>query len=852
MVREKMFKKNLTSRIKAAEKKRKANLNRTISSNIMKPRACQYAEYYNTCPVEENTILYEAFYGRGLLCNVNAIFHAFMKRADFSDYKHIWVIDDFESNAVILKEFEDIPNITFVEFLSNEYFKCLASVKYLINNVMFPSYFVKKEDQVYVNTWHGIPLKTLGYDQVNGNMATGNTIRNFLNADYLVSPCSYHTEIYKHAFKLEGIYNGKIIEEGQPRNDLTIHADRGVILERMRRNGVMVEKDKKIILYAPTWKGQNYSNPTVNPEEYFEFIRYIESRIDTQKYQVLVKPHQVVYQYMKEETADTGQFVPAVLDANEVLAVTDILISDYSSIYFDFMVTGRPILFYIPDIDSYKDYRGLYLGLDELPGPVTEELSEIGNWLCDINNVWEKYKSCYEKQRDKYVYLDDGASADRVLEIILDNAETYHVIPTLQNDKKRMLMYIGVTHVNGITETFGSLLNMIDYDKFDVSVIALNSDNPYEREKLESFNSNARILMRVGTYVMTLEESLKNSIVVDYGLRKETMEYYDEVIYERELRRSVGNADFDYVVNYTGYSPIYGLIFMQAKGAKRYVWQHNDLEQDMKKEVKGKKVNKQPLESIFTLYPYHDKIVACSKSVMEINRSNLSTPETYSKFAYCKNTLNFERVIEGIENRDIFEYKGRRYFLKKSIHEDAKGAPQIAVLPLPEPGIVSFVTIGRLSPEKNHENLISAFFRFHKKYANTQLYIMGEGLLKEKLQEIVLQKNAKEYIKILGNVSNPFGLLKECDCFILPSYFEGQPIVLLEARTVGMPIIVSDFSTVKDSLIPDGQLLIGHSEDDIYNGLTAFCEGNIPVTKFDPEQYNKEAYEEFEALFREV
>lgn len=129
---------------------------------------------------------------------------------------------------------------------------------------------------------------------------------------------------------------------------------------------------------------------------------------------------------------------------------------------------------------------------------------------------------------------------------------------------------------------------------------------------------------------------------------------------------------------------------------------------------------------------------------------------------------------------------------------------------------------------------------------------MGEGLLKEKLQEIVLQKNAKEYIKILGNVSNPFGLLKECDCFILPSYFEGQPIVLLEARTVGMPIIVSDFSTVKDSLIPDGQLLIGHSEDDIYNGLTAFCEGNIPVTKFDPEQYNKEAYEEFEALFREV
>lgn len=847
-----MSKRNLSKRIKAAEKKRKTNMNRTINASVMKTRASLYAEYYNTCPVEDKTVLYEAFYGRGMLCNVNGIFRAFMKRKDFSEYTHIWVIEDFESNAAILKEYENMPNVRFVEFLSDDYFKCLASVKYLINNVMFPAYFVKKDEQVYINTWHGIPLKTLGYDQVDGNIATGNTIRNFLNTDYLVSPCAYHTEIYKHAFKLEGIYNGKIIEEGQPRNDLTVHADKKAILERMKRNGVRIEDGKKIILYAPTWKGQNYSNPTVNPEEYFEFIRYIESRIDTEKYQVLVKPHQVVYQYMKEETANTEQFVPAVLDANEVLAVTDILISDYSSIYFDFMVTERPILFYIPDIDSYKDYRGLYLGLEELPGPVTEELSEIGDWLCDIDNVQKQNESRYREQKEKYVYLDDGASSDRVLEIVLDGAENYHVIPTLLNDKKRMLLYIGVTHVNGITETFGSLLNMIDYDKFDVSVIALNSGDAYEQEKLKNLNSNARVLMRVGTYAMTVEENVKNSIVVDYGLRKETMEYYDAALYERELRRSVGNATFDYVVNYTGYSPIYGLIFMQAKGARRYMWQHNDLEQDMKKVVKGKQVNRQALEAVFTLYPYQDKIVACSRSVMETNRKNLSTPETYDKFTYCKNTLNFDRVIDGMKNRDIIEYKGKRYFLKKTIEENAIEAPAVETLLLPEEGMVSFVTIGRLSPEKNHENLIRAFFRFHKKYPNAQLYIMGDGLLKEKLQELVLQKNAKDYIKVLGNVSNPFGLLKECDCFILPSYFEGQPIVLLEARTVGMPIIVSDFSTVKDSLIPNGQMLIGHSEEDIYDSLVAFCEGNVPVTKFDSEQYNREAYDEFEALFQEV
>ena len=145
-----------------------------------------------------------------------------MKRKDFNLYTHVWVLDDFEGNARIVEDYKQYKNVIFVEFLSNEYLKYLASAKYLINNVTFPPYFTKKKEQVYLNTWHGIPLKTLGYDQVNGSVEVANTIRNFLCADYLLSPCSYQTEIYKKAFKLEGIYEGKIIEEGQPRNDLSL------------------------------------------------------------------------------------------------------------------------------------------------------------------------------------------------------------------------------------------------------------------------------------------------------------------------------------------------------------------------------------------------------------------------------------------------------------------------------------------------------------------------------------------------------------------------------------------------------------------------------------------------------
>ena len=95
-----------------------------------------------------------------------------------------------------------------------------------MNNVTFPAYFTKKEGQIYVNTWHGIPLKHLGYDMPNGNVEVSNTVRNFLHTDYLISASPFLTEVYKYAYKMDNIYNGKIIEEGYPRLDILFRFSR--------------------------------------------------------------------------------------------------------------------------------------------------------------------------------------------------------------------------------------------------------------------------------------------------------------------------------------------------------------------------------------------------------------------------------------------------------------------------------------------------------------------------------------------------------------------------------------------------------------------------------------------------
>ena len=159
---------------------------------------------------------------------------------------------------------------------------------------------------------------------------------------------------------------------------------------------------------------------------------------------------------------------------------------------------------------------------------------------------------------------------------------------------------------------------------------------------------------------------------------------------------------------------------------------------------------------------------------------------------------------------------------------------------------VRYITIGRTSPEKNQEALIEAFRRFVEEGNNAMLYILGDGKLKGQLQQQVRSCGMENRIILPGFVDNPYEMMKRCDCFILPSLHEGQPVVILEARVLKKPIIVSDFSSVVDSLRPDGQYLIHKDVDSILDGLRAFVRGDVPVdTAFDINVYNQEALDEF-------
>ena len=201
------------------------------------------------------------------------------------------------------------------------------------------------KQKIYINTWHGTPLKTLGKDMEGPIGQHKNIQRNFLHSDYILSPNKFTSEKLIDSHDLEGLYNGEIIEEGYPRMDLTFNTDKEE-LRKTLENIIELDPHKKIILYAPTWRGEVGSVSNIN-EELFNHISALNEKIPDD-YQLILKVHTLLFKYIKHDEQLMNKCIPDCIDTNELLSLVDILITDYSSIFFDYMATNKPIsVFYV-------------------------------------------------------------------------------------------------------------------------------------------------------------------------------------------------------------------------------------------------------------------------------------------------------------------------------------------------------------------------------------------------------------------------------------------------------------------------------------------------------------------------
>ncbi len=542
-----------------------------VVNDIMKDRRLRgrtaYTYFYKHVPVKDNVVLYESFGGAGMVCNPYAIFLQLLNDPGYSRMKHVWVLDHLKDHSLLLKEYENRKNVVFVRHNSVQYLYYLCCAKYLFNNNSFPMYFTKKKEQISVNTWHGIPLKTLGFDMPDGAEESHNVIRCFLQSDYMLSANSFLTDIYNHAYKLADIYQGKIIEEGYPRLDTLFRFPREQVIEKLKKYGVSVDASKKIILYAPTWKGKSWREADTGAEQFFTFKEKLENLIDTGKYQILVKVHKLVYEKAKNELNHEA-FIPASMDANEVLSISDILVSDYSSIFFDYLALGRPILFYMPDLEEYKEERGVYFGTDVLPGPKYTTVENLAEGIEAVEKGYREYDEKYRAAAKWSNAVNNRNIAARVIDIIFEKKEKNYKIYKQNTGKKRVFIYPGPMRKDEKTSALLHILNTFDYDKFDVTMEVTDPGTGEEKEMLALVNKNVRILVRKTAMNLSFGEQVCEKQGAGNSRRNK---HFLEAA-RREYNRFYNDVTFDYVISFEGTDDIYiNIVITQNRNARHIV-----------------------------------------------------------------------------------------------------------------------------------------------------------------------------------------------------------------------------------------------------------------------------------------
>ena len=275
------------------------------------------------------------------------------------------------------------PRVRVVRYRSASYFKALATTKYLVNNVTFPALFAKRDEQVYLNTWHGTPLKRMGRDVAGPYSHIANTVANFEAADLLLSSGDYMTSVmYSGAFGI----SRSVVETGTPRVD--------------QQFGQVQD----LVLYAPTWQEASYTQAVTDTDALVQRMAAL-----AQAGPVGLRVHGKIAAAVAADPRLRPYLVAG--DTNELLGRSRVVITDYSSVAFDALATGAQVLFFTPD--PYP--RGVYLADADLPGPRTDSLSRLVDWIA------EPPARDSDALRRRFTPFEDGKATQRVVELLLSH-----------------------------------------------------------------------------------------------------------------------------------------------------------------------------------------------------------------------------------------------------------------------------------------------------------------------------------------------------------------------------------------------------------------------------------------------
>ena len=324
---------------------RRATQLRRVARKIGLAALTSCARAVRAWPVERDLVVYESFAGNGMLCNPEAIFRALLADPEQQHLRHVWVLADLGAYA---------SSRGGVQARRSGALRPagVARVRPGAGDGRAASSTTRPSRPTGASV-PGRPISTRGTGRRSRRWATtrrraggapANVLRNLMMADYLLSTSEFMSEqMYEHAYRLVNIAPGRLVEVGYPRTDLQFgdERQRAATRARLRSEGVVVADDQSLVLLAPTWKGESFHTPRNDAADLAVLVDELEQLLPA-GHRVLLKVHQQVYAFAAAEPRLAGRLVPNHLPTNAVLGITDVLVTDYSSIFFDFLARADP------------------------------------------------------------------------------------------------------------------------------------------------------------------------------------------------------------------------------------------------------------------------------------------------------------------------------------------------------------------------------------------------------------------------------------------------------------------------------------------------------------------------------
>lgn len=380
----------------------------------------RYMKYFKDAVTDEKLIVFESFMGNRVGCSPKAIYDRLLENG--ADFHYAWIVRGREKYLYL----EDNPNTEVVEYNSDREYELYAKAKFWITNSRLREHYIKRDDQIYIQTWHGSVFKRAGLDiKVKGGNKkfSKNELGELYRRDaerynYFLSTSTYASGVFQRVFGIKD--RSIILETGYPRNDFLFNYTEEDVKRVKKMLGI--ENDpRKIILYAPTWRDDQYSSEGYTYESPIDFDRLREQIGD--EYIFLFRAHYFITNSIDLEKY--RDFVINVSDYDEIndfYIIADLFITDYSSAFYDYSDLERPIVFFMYDYHDYKDrMRDFYFGIEELPGPSVFTQDELVEEIKDIDRYREKYGERYDAFRKDKSYLDDGNCAQRVIDLCINS-----------------------------------------------------------------------------------------------------------------------------------------------------------------------------------------------------------------------------------------------------------------------------------------------------------------------------------------------------------------------------------------------------------------------------------------------